>query len=57
MGPGPEQWLARCIIKRAQQLMEHGTALEINWVPGHMEVEGNEKTDKRAKEAPEKAGT
>lgn len=52
-----EQWLARRIIRRAQQLLEHGTAVEIYWVQGHMCVEGNEKADEAVKEAIEKAGT
>lgn len=37
--------------------MEHGTAVEIHWVPSHMVVKENEKAEKTAKEAAEKPGT
>lgn len=56
MGPGLRLWIARCIIRRTQQLVEHGKAVEIYWVSGHMSVEGNKKADKAAKEAAEKTG-
>lgn len=53
---GLGQWLARCIIKRAEQLRQRGTAVEIHLILGHIDIEENRKLDKAAKEAAEKAG-
>lgn len=52
--PGPGQWLARPMITRAKQLKEWGVAVEVNLVPGHMSVEGNEKTSKAPRMVVEK---
>lgn len=55
--PGPGQWLARCIIRMAQQLMENGTLGDVHWVLGLIGVEGIERAYEIAKEKTEKAGT
>lgn len=33
--------------------MEKGTAVEVHWVPGHIDVKGNKKTEKAAKKVAE----
>lgn len=43
--------------QEGQQLIERGTAMEIQSVPGHISVQGNKKTDQAAKEVMERAGT
>jgi ribonuclease HI len=40
--PGPAQRLARRINRRARNLLGHGIATEIHWVPGHSGILGNE---------------
>ena len=47
--PGQE-WQRRC-IKAAKKLQKKGLTPAIHWVPGHQDVEGNEKADALAKEA------
>lgn len=54
--PCPRQRLAKYIIRRAQQLAERRTEVEVHWVPRHMGVEGNERADEAAMEPEEKAG-
>lgn len=55
--PGLGKWLARHIIGRAWQLKEREKEVEIYWLPGHINIEGNKKADKAAKKAMEKSGT
>lgn len=57
MNHGPGQWLARWIIRRAQQQAERGTEVKVHWVLGHMGIEGNEEANKAAKKEAEKTGT
>lgn len=57
MDPGPGQWLARSIIKRAQQLAKLRTTVEVHSVPGHIGIEEKERADEVAKEVAEKADT
>lgn len=47
----------RGIICRTQKLRGRGTTVEVYWVPGHMDVEGNKKANEVVKEAAEAAGT
>lgn len=53
----PGQWFVRPIIRRIQQLVKRGTALEIHWLLGHMCINRNEKADEADKEATERIGT
>lgn len=46
--PGLGQWLTSRIISRAQQLAELEVRVDIDWVPRHMSVEGNEMIDEIA---------
>jgi len=46
--PGPELQLARRINRRAQNLLAHGIATEIHWVPGHSGILGNVGADRQA---------
>lgn len=54
---GRGQLLARRIVNRTQQLMERQTAVEIDWVSGHMGVKENQRVDMVAKEAAERTVT
>ena len=47
--PGQE-WQIRC-IKAAKRLKERGLSPSLHWVPGHQDIQGNEKADTLAKEA------
>lgn len=51
--PCPGQWLAKHINGKAQQLVEHGTAVEIHLMSDQKGVEGNKRADEAAKEAVE----
>ncbi|POS87202.1 hypothetical protein EPUL_001602 [Erysiphe pulchra] len=48
---GPGQWLARRIYFQIRELQKHRIEVHIHWIPGYMEIEGNERADKAAKEA------
>lgn len=56
MNYSPGQWLARCIIRRAQQLTERRTVVKVQWVLGYMDIKGNERSDEMAKDATERPG-
>lgn len=47
--PG-QSWQIR-LIEAGQQLVNKGSTLSIQWVPGHEDVIGNEEADKLAKQA------
>ena len=49
--PGPGQWLACRIHRRAQELKDYEIGIHILWVPGHTDIEGNERADRAAKDA------
>jgi ribonuclease HI len=46
--PGPVQWLARRINRRAHALLAYGIQMEIHLVPGHSSIPGNEEADRQA---------
>ena len=48
---GPGQAIAKEIIQLAQKFINEGISVFIRWVPGHMNIEGNEKADYSAKKA------
>lgn len=52
--PGPGQQHATHTHRIASELAEWGITLHIHWVPGHMNVEGNEAADKLAKAGAQK---
>lgn len=39
------------IYQKAKELVQQGHSISVRWVPGHSGIEGNERTDKAAKEA------
>ena len=49
--PAPGQAAAITVAKVSKLLQEHNITLTIQWVPGHTDVEGNEKADQLAKAA------
>ena len=51
---GPGQDLARQAIATADWLAQKGIEISIKWVPGHANIEGNERADYLAKKAAEK---
>jgi ribonuclease HI len=49
--PGPRQDVAIAIASIATQLQDRDISLQIQWVPGHLHVPGNEHSDQLAKAA------
>jgi hypothetical protein len=45
---GPGQRLVRRINRRARNLLAHGIAMQIHWLPGHSRIPGNEGEDRPA---------
>lgn len=54
---GPGQTLAIQVHEIAQDLIDQGQEPIIQWVPGHIGVEGNERADQAAKQATSKPGS
>ena len=50
LGPGPGQRFSALVHRLARQLTQNNIKLHIHWVPGHLNVTGNEKADALAKE-------
>lgn len=53
-GSAGQQWQLRA-IRASQRARNKGNKVSINWVPGHMDVLGNEEADSLAKQAAESA--
>lgn len=53
----PGQCLTRRIIQQIRELLERGTAVQVQSVSEHLGVEGNEKSDEPAKEGVERPRT
>jgi hypothetical protein len=49
LGPGQGQHLSRKLHDIALQQHQRGGSLQVEWVPGHCEVDGNEKANALAK--------
>ena len=45
------QYLVIDIVRAINELRKRGCSVELQWVPAHMDVPGNEKADREAKEA------
>ena len=54
---GPGQKIAIDIIANAQVLTDKGIEVNLQWVPSHIRIEGNERADKAAKEAAKSPST
>jgi ribonuclease HI len=53
--PEAGQALAIRARKAAQELVNQGREVTVQWVPGHKDIEGNERADQAAKRATEKS--
>jgi ribonuclease HI len=47
--PSPSQWLIKKIAEMETMIEDPGHRAEYHWIPGHMDIKGNEIADKAAK--------
>jgi len=57
MEPGPGHRVARRINSSVRNLVAHGIATKIHYIPGHSAIPGNKEVDRHANLAPDRHGS